>query len=91
MEITLSPDLEKLVQQRVERGEFENVEEIVEFALRRLLSPSEQMASPPSPAEKVKALKDFFDEVDRDPIDAPPLPEEALRRVNLYDDRRNGL
>jgi Arc/MetJ-type ribon-helix-helix transcriptional regulator len=91
MEITLSPDLEKLVQQRVERGEFENVEEIVEFALRRLLSPCEQMASPPSPAEKVKALKDFFDEVDRDPIDAPPLSEEALRRVNLYDDRRNRL
>lgn len=90
MEIVLSSDLEKLVQDRVTRGEFENAEAVVEFALRRLLL-SERPDETLTPEERVQAWRDFFEEVDRDPIDAAPLPDEALRRVNLYDDHRNRL
>jgi Arc/MetJ-type ribon-helix-helix transcriptional regulator len=96
MEITLSSDLEKLVQDRVARGEFENAEAMIEFALRRMCSSSErpktaQTPEPLTPEQKVNALKEFFEEVDRDPMDASPLSDEALRRVNLYNDRRNRL
>jgi len=39
---------------------------------------------------RVKALDEFFAEVDRDPgAGNEPVPPEALRRRNLYDDHRN--
>lgn len=42
--------------------------------------------------ERVQAIDEFFAEVDRDPPSGvEPLPEEALSRRNLYDDRRNRL
>jgi Arc/MetJ-type ribon-helix-helix transcriptional regulator len=91
MEITLSTDLERLVQDRIARGEFENAGAVVEFALRRYLDSLQRPESPLTPDERVKALMEFFEEVDREPIDAPPLSDEALSRRNLYDDRRNRL
>lgn len=91
MEITLNSELEKLVQDRVARGEFENAEAMIEFALRRMCGTSERPKIALTAEQRVNALKGFFEEVDRDPMDASPLPDEALRRVNLYDDRRNRL
>jgi Arc/MetJ-type ribon-helix-helix transcriptional regulator len=90
MVVTLSTDLEKLVADRIARGEFENAEAVVEFALRRFLD-SEQPVSPLNSEERAQALMEFFEEVDRDLIDAPPVSDEALSRRNLYDDRRNRL
>lgn len=90
MVVTLSSDLEKLVEDRIARGEFESAEEVVEFALRSFLA-AEQPPAALTADERVQALREFFEEVDRDPIDAPPLSDEALRRENLYDDRRNRL
>lgn len=36
MTITLSPELERLVNQRIANGEFENVEDVLAAALQRL-------------------------------------------------------
>ena len=47
--ITLSTDLEKLVQDRIARGEFENAEAVVEFALRRFLDSAGRLDSPLTP------------------------------------------
>ena len=92
MEITLSPELEKLVRDRVARGEFESVQAVVESALRSYVGSPERLNSDLTPEQRVKAWEEFCAEVDNDPAsDAPPLSDEALSRRNLYDDRRNRL
>jgi Arc/MetJ-type ribon-helix-helix transcriptional regulator len=92
MEIALSPELERLVRDRVARGEFESAEAMVESALRHFVRPAERLDSNLTPEERVKAWEEFCAEVDKDPpSDAPPLSDEALSRRNLYDDRRNRL
>jgi Arc/MetJ-type ribon-helix-helix transcriptional regulator len=89
MTISLSPDYEKLIQQKVQSGEFPTAEAVVEFALNRLMSGGEQTPALTS-EERVRILDEFFAEVDRDPVsDAPALPADALTRRHLYDDHRN--
>lgn len=92
MEITLSPELERLVCDKVARGEFDSAEAVVESALRRFVGSPERLDSVLTPEERAKVWEEFCAEVDRDPpSDAPPLSDEALSRRNLYDDRRNRL
>lgn len=42
MTISLSPEYEKLIQQKVQSGEFPTAEAVVEFALNRLIAGSQQ-------------------------------------------------
>lgn len=92
MTISLSPEHEKLLQEKVRNGEFPSVEALVEFALDQLLVGAGRRAPVLTPDERLRVLDEFFAEVDRDPspgVDA--LPEEALSRRNLYNDHRNQL
>ena len=92
MEITLSPEFERLVRDRVARGEFESAQAMVESALRRYVGSPERLDSDLTPEARAAAWEEFCAEVDRDPpSDSPPLSDEALSRRNLYDDRRNRL
>jgi Arc/MetJ-type ribon-helix-helix transcriptional regulator len=95
MTVSLSPRGEQLVREKVRSGEFANAEAVVEFALGRLAAPAaaddlKQRDREATDEERLRALDEFFSEVDRD-LDpgGPALPEEALSRRNLYDDRRN--
>lgn len=58
MNITLSPETEKLVNERVEKGEYQSVTELVNEAIHRLLAISERYeTSAASPSEKTTELK----------------------------------
>ena len=90
MTISLSPKHQKLIEKKVQTGEFPSAEAVVEFALNRFLG-TVGRSDPALPVEeRVKALDEFFAEVDHDPSSAKEaVPTEALRRRNLYDDHRN--
>jgi Arc/MetJ-type ribon-helix-helix transcriptional regulator len=89
MTISLRPEHEKLIQEKVQNGEFPSADAVVEFALNRLLGNMRRDALL-TVEERVRALDEFFAEVDHEPAagDAP-LPAEALSRRSLYDDHRN--
>jgi Arc/MetJ-type ribon-helix-helix transcriptional regulator len=95
MTVSLSPRGEQLVREKVRSGEFANAEAVVEFALGRLAVPAaaddlEPRGPEGAGEERLRALDEFFSEVDRDPDPGgPAIPEEALSRRNLYDNRRN--
>lgn len=92
MEITLSPEFERLVRDKVARGEFESAQAMVESVLRRYVGLTERQDSDLTPEQRAAAWEEFCAEVDRDPPSgAAPLSDEALSRRNLYDDRRNRL
>ncbi len=44
MNITLSPDTERLVNERVERGEYQSATELLDVAVHHLLGTVEQLA-----------------------------------------------
>jgi len=90
MTISLNPEHQKLIDQKVQTGEFPSAEAVVEFALNRFLGTTGRRDPTLPVEERVEALDAFFAEVDRDPSSADKaVPSEALRRRNLYDDRRN--
>ena len=90
MTISFNPELEKLVQEKVQNGEFPTAEAVVEFALNRLLGATGRHDPALRAEERMQALDEFFADVDRDPLSGSEhLPAEALRRRNLYDDDRN--
>ena len=90
MTISLSPEHQRLIERKVQTGEFPNVEAFVEFALNRFLGTMGRRDPSLPVEERVKALDEFFAEVDRDPRPAnEAVSAEALRRRNLYDDHRN--
>ena len=90
MTISLSPKQQKLIEKKIQTGEFPSAEAVVEFALNRFFG-TMGCRDPALPVEeRVKALDEFFAEVDHDPSSAnESVPAEALRRRNLYDDHRN--
>jgi Arc/MetJ-type ribon-helix-helix transcriptional regulator len=90
MTISLSPEHKKLIDQKVQTGEFPTAEAAVEFALNRFFDPTGRRNPTLPVEERLKALDAFFAEVDREADSAAKaVPAEALRRRNLYDDRRN--
>lgn len=90
MTISLNPEHQKLIEEKVQAGEFPSAEAAVEFALNRFLVPAKQRELVLTAEEGIKALDEFFAEVDRDSVsESGPLPAEALRRESLYDDHRN--
>ena len=90
MTISLNPEHQKLVEKKIQAGEFPSPEALVEFALNRFLGTMGRIVPALSAEERVNALGQFFTEVDSDPSSANgPVPDEALRRRNLYDDHRN--
>jgi Arc/MetJ-type ribon-helix-helix transcriptional regulator len=80
---------QELIDQKIQAGEFPSAEAVVEFALNRLLGTTGRR-DPTLPVEEhVEALDTFFAEVDREPGSATKaVRAKALRRRNLYDDRR---
>ncbi len=89
MTISLRPEHEKLVQEKVQNGEFTSAEAVVEFALNRFLANARRDALL-TVEERVRALDEFFADVDHDPASGnAPLPAEALSRRPLYDNHRN--
>jgi Arc/MetJ-type ribon-helix-helix transcriptional regulator len=90
MTISLNPEHEKLVQEKVQNGEFPSVEAVVEFALNRFLGNTNRRDPALTVEERVRALDELFAEVDHAPASgAAPLHTEALSRRSLYDDYRN--
>ena len=90
MTISLNPEQEKLIQAKVQNGEFPNAEAVVEFALNRLLKNTGRHDPILTVEERSRAIDQFFAEVDRDTASGlEPLPVEALSRRTLYDDHRN--
>lgn len=87
MTVTLSSDLEKLVQQKIRSGEFESVSAVLEHALALLAKErsSATDASPTwakaSPAERAAA----FERWAASHSGGPGLPEEAVHRDSMYD------
>ena len=88
MSVSLTPDLEQLIQQKVASGEFASPEAVIEAAVRRLGNgplPTEPL---PTSEQRLANLQELFEEVDHEPAPrTTPLPDEAFDRENLYDDR----
>lgn len=93
MNVTLSPEVSKLVRERVDSGEFVSPQAVIESAVRKLLRGVAATRSLPlSPEEAVRAWDEIMAEVDRDPpSEAPPLTDEALSRESIYDDERHRI
>lgn len=90
MMISLNPKHQKLIEKKVQTGEFPTAEAVVEFALNRFLGAMGRLDPALTVGQRVKALDEFFAEVDHDPSSMNrALPARALKRRNLYDDHRN--
>ena len=86
MELSLSPVYEKLVDAKVQSGEFESRCAVVEQALR-LLESSEQngkrtpLWATASPEEQAKAFEEWVAGLPK----GPGLTDDAVSRDNIYD------
>lgn len=88
MNVILTPELERLVQQKVASGEFASPEAVIDAAVRELAKSPPSAAPLPTSEQRLANLQSLFEEIDREP--APritPLPDDAFDRENLYDDR----
>jgi Arc/MetJ-type ribon-helix-helix transcriptional regulator len=89
MNITLSPKLEKLVEEQVASGAYESAEAVIAEALR-LFYEQEQMGRSPRPspfwttATPEDRARAFAQWASRH-RGGPGLPADALRRENMYD------
>jgi Arc/MetJ-type ribon-helix-helix transcriptional regulator len=87
MTVTLRSDLERLVQEKIQNGEFDSVTAVLEHALALLTKErtSTTAASPTwakaSPSERAAA----FERWAASHSDGPGLPEESVRRDSMYD------
>jgi Arc/MetJ-type ribon-helix-helix transcriptional regulator len=88
MTVHLTPELEKLLDERIASGEFANREAVLAHAFELLVRERPAQA-PLSGEERAKKLEAFFEEIDRDaPSEAGALSDEALSRETFYDTER---
>jgi Arc/MetJ-type ribon-helix-helix transcriptional regulator len=88
MTVNLSPELERLLEERIASGEFESREAVLLHALE-LHARERKARAPLSGEDRAKQLEAFFEEIDRDPpSEAGPLSDEALSRETFYDTER---
>ena len=86
MELSLSPASKKLVDAKIQSGEFESRDAVVEYALR-LLENSEQngkqapLWATASPEEQAHALEEWVAGLPK----GPGLPDDAVSRDSIYD------
>ena len=88
--IQLSPEHERAIKEAINSGVVRSVDEFIERALATLHQHWDQgsaaeMAPRPrlSPAEWARQFEEWAESFP----DAPPIPDEALSRKNLYPDR----
>ena len=88
MNVSLTPDLEQLIEQKVASGEFTSPEAVIEAAVRQLGNGPPPAEPLPTSEQRLVNLQELFEEVDREPAPrTTPLPDEAFDRENLYGDR----
>ncbi|MDA1315949.1 MAG: hypothetical protein O2968_21715 [Acidobacteria bacterium] len=88
MNVILTPELERLVQQKVANGEFASPEAVIEAAVRELASSPTPAVPLPTSEQRLANLQALFEEIDREPAQrTTPLPDDVFDRENLYDDR----
>ena len=89
MNVRLTGELEQIIREKVESGEFANAEAVVAASLRQFgdtASLREPLAGVDQRLANIEAL---FDEADRNPPPRrTPLPDDAFDRENLYAERR---
>ena len=92
MTIELDRETERLIAEQLASGRYGDAADVIHRALRALneRETQEGVHKPLSPKERLRAVDAFFRQVDDEPApEAPPLSADALRRENLYDDRRH--
>ena len=88
MNVSLTRELEQLIQQKVASGEFANPEAVIEAAVRQLSNGPTAVEPLPTSEQRLANLQALFEEVDRAPAPrTTPLPDEAFDRESLYDNR----
>ena len=88
MNVSLTRELEQLIQQKVASGEFASPEAVIEAAVRQLSNGPSAVEPLPTSEQRLANLQALFEEVDRAPAPrTTPLPDEAFDRGNLYDNR----
>ena len=91
MNVTLSPEEEKLVDELRKSGNYPDTKAVLSAALQALEQRHDSGERPTklSPEEWVRRFDEFMAEVDRDfPPNTPVLSDEALSRENIYDTER---
>ena len=93
MSIEVSPELERLIDEKMAGGRFGSREAVLLHALRLLDRENSRNAEQElSGEERAEALETFFAEVDQDPpSESGPLSEESLSRETFYDTERTRL
>jgi len=86
MELSLSPASEKLVDAKIQSGEFESRDAVVEYALRLLGKSEPNGKQTPlwaiaSPEEQANALEEWVAGLPK----GPGLPDDAVSRDSIYD------
>jgi hypothetical protein len=88
MTIQLKPEQEQIVGQAIQAGLIANADDILDVGIdairQRLKSPRNGVITPVLSAEEWE--REFDTWIESFP-DTAPLPDEALRRENLYPDR----
>ena len=88
MTIQLKPEQEQIVGQAIQAGLIANADDILDVGIdairQRLKSPWNEVPTPVLSAEEWE--REFDTWIESFP-DTAPLPDEALRRENLYPDR----
>jgi hypothetical protein len=88
MTIQLKPEQEQIVGQAIQAGLIANANDILDVGIdairQRLNSPRNEVPTPVLSAEEWE--REFDTWIESFP-DTAPLPDEALRRENLYPDR----
>lgn len=93
MTVILSAELARLVEEKVQSGEFADADEVVSRALE-LLQHQDDREQPPNggqrattAADRTRKVDEFFAYIDRTlPPDTPVLSQEATTREGIYGD-----
>lgn len=91
MNVTLSPEEEKLVDELRKSGDYRDTKAVLSAALQALgqRHPTRKRPMKLSTEEWVRRFDEFMAEVDRDPPSkAGPLSDETLSRETFYDTER---
>jgi Arc/MetJ-type ribon-helix-helix transcriptional regulator len=89
MTLRISVDLQRRLQAKVDAGEIANATDFVEKLLRdALANGGEETDRGATPEQREQQVVQFFADLDRfRPPEMPVLPDEALTREAIYDDR----
>lgn len=88
MNLSLTPELERIIREKVASGEFASAEAVIAASLKQLEKNPSVTEPLPASEQRLSNLQALFDEVDRDPAPrTSPLPDDAFDRENLYQDR----